>query len=57
MFKKQQNILFMLLAHELTQRELVRRSAGAFQAAFDINNANSMIPSFLRENILSILVI
>ena len=53
MFEKQEKyFLPIILAHELTQREVLCRLSGAFKPAFDINNANSMIPSFLREKYL-----
>ena len=38
-----------ILAHQLTEIELIRRHSGAYRPAFDIINRDSTIPSFLRE--------
>ena len=38
-----------ILAHQLTQIELLRRHSGAYRPAFHIINRDSSIPSFLRE--------
>ena len=38
-----------ILAHQLTQIELLRRRSCAYGPAFNVINHDSMIPSFLRE--------
>ena len=38
-----------ILAHQLTQIELLRRRSGAYGPAFNVINHDSMIPSFLRK--------
>ena len=38
-----------ILAHQLTQIELLRRHSGAYRPAFNVINPDSTIPSFLRE--------
>ena len=39
----------ILVAHQLTDTELARRSSGAFQQAFSVVDSNPLVPSFLRE--------